>query len=94
MQFVTNFTRLKFQNDFLPKKRVNYDKLCFTTKQRKLYFHIVSTHTQGYITLKEYIVGIASRVAQTMALIGRPKTKRIPAHMDDPRSEPNLQRPG
>ena len=31
MQFVTNFTRIKFQNNFLPKKRVNYNKLRFPT---------------------------------------------------------------
>ena len=35
-----------------------------------------------------------TRVGQTMALIGRPTTTRIPAHMDDPQSKPNLQRPG
>ena len=65
MQFVTNFTRIKFQNNCLPKKRVNYDKLCFPTKQRKLYFHIINIHTQGYITLNKYIIGIA--------IIGLPK---------------------
>ena len=35
-----------------------------------------------------------TRVAWTMALIGRPNTTRTPAHMDDPQSEPNLHRPG
>ena len=60
MQFVTNFTRIKFQNICLPKKGVNYDELCFPTKQGKLYFHIISIHTQGYITLNNYIIGIAS----------------------------------
>ena len=37
MQFVTNLTRIKCQNDFLHKKHVNYEKLCFPTEQRKLY---------------------------------------------------------
>ena len=59
MQFVTNFTRIKFQNNFLPK-RVNYDKLRFPTKQGKLYFHITNIHTQGYITLNKYLIGIAN----------------------------------
>ena len=35
MQFVTNLTRIKCKNIFLPKKRVNYDKLRFPRKQRK-----------------------------------------------------------
>ena len=60
MQFVTNFTQIKCQNIFLPKKCVNYDKLCFLTKQYKLYFHIINIHTQGYITLNKYIIGIDS----------------------------------
>ena len=38
MQFVTNFTRIKFQNNLLPKKRVNYDKLRFPTIQRNFIF--------------------------------------------------------
>ena len=50
----------KFQNNFLPKKSINYDKLRFPTKQRKLYFHIINIHTKGYITLNKYIIGIAS----------------------------------
>ena len=49
-----------FRIIFLPEKRVNYDKLRFPTKQRKLYFHIINIHTQGYITLNKYIIGIAS----------------------------------
>ena len=60
MQFVINFTRIKFQNNFLPQKRINYDKLCFLTKQRNLYFHIINTHTEGYITLNNYKFGMAS----------------------------------
>ena len=52
-------------NNFLPKKPVNYNKLCFPTKQRKLNFHIINIHTQGYITLNKYIIGIA--------IIGLPK---------------------
>ena len=60
MQFVTNFTRIKVQNNLLPKKHENYDKLRFPTKQRKLYFHIINIHTQGYTTLNKYIIGIAS----------------------------------
>ena len=51
MQFVTNFRRIKCPNNFLPENRVNYVKLRFWTKQRKLYFHIINIHTQGYITL-------------------------------------------
>ena len=70
MQFVTNFTQIKIQNIFLPKKRVSYDKLQFPTKQRKLYFHIINNHTQGYITHNKYIIGIAS--------IGLPKVN-LPA---------------
>ena len=57
MQFVT---RIKFQKNVLPKKRVNYDKLRFLTKQRKLDFYIINIHTQGYITLNKYIIGIGS----------------------------------
>ena len=60
MQFVTNFTQIKFQNNFLPLKRVNYKKLCFPIKKRKLNFHIINIHTQGYITLNKYIIGIDS----------------------------------
>ena len=60
MQFVTNCRRIKCQNYFLPKKQVNYDKLHFPTKQRKLHFHIINIHTQGYITLIKYIIGIAN----------------------------------
>ena len=59
MQFVTNFTRIRCQNNCLPKKGVNYDKLPFPTKQRKLYFHIINIHTQCYITRNRYIIGIA-----------------------------------
>ena len=33
MQFFTNFTWIKCHNIFLPKKRVNYDKLRVQTKQ-------------------------------------------------------------
>ena len=40
---------------------MNYDNLQFPTKQRKLYFHIISIDTQGYITLNKYIMGIASK---------------------------------
>ena len=60
MQFVTNLTRIKFQNNCLPKISANYDKLRLPTKQRKLCFHIINIHTQGYITLHKYIIGIAS----------------------------------
>ena len=38
MHFVTHFTRIKCQNNVLQKKRVNYNKLRFPTKQRKLFF--------------------------------------------------------
>ena len=56
IQFVTKFTRIKCQNYFfLP---VNYDKLCFPTKQRKLYFQKINIHTQGYITRNKYIIAI------------------------------------
>ena len=68
MQFVTNFTRIKFQNIFLPKKRVNYNKLRFQKIQRKLYFHIINIHTHGYITHNKYINVIAS--------IGLPKVNQ------------------
>ena len=37
-----------------------YPKKCFLGKQRKLYFHILNIYTQGYITFKKYIIGIAS----------------------------------
>ena len=60
MQFVTKFTQTRFQNNFLPEKRVNYDNIRFPTKQRKLYFHIINSHSQGYITLNKYIICIAS----------------------------------
>ena len=66
MKFVTNFTWIKCQNDFKPKKTMNYDKLCFLTTQRKINFHIKKNiHTQGYVTLNKYIIGIA--------IIGLPK---------------------
>ena len=65
MQFVINFTRIKFQNNFLPEKHIKYDKLRFPTKQRNLNFHIINTHTQGYINLNKNIFGIA--------IIGLPK---------------------
>ena len=58
---------IKMSKKNLPKKRVNYDKLRFPTKQRKPYFHIINIHTQGYITLNKYIIGIA--------IIGLPKVK-------------------
>ena len=61
MQFVTNSTRTKFQNNVLPKKSVNHDKLCFPTKQCKLYFYIINIHTEDYIIFHKYIIGIASR---------------------------------
>ena len=57
MQLVTNFTRITFQNNCLPKNRVNYDNLLYPTK---LDFHIINIHTQGYITLNKYMIGIAS----------------------------------
>ena len=69
MQFVTNFTRIKFQNNCIPKKRINYDKLRFPTKQRKLNFYIIIIHTQGYITFNKYIIGIAT--IATIATIAR-----------------------
>ena len=68
MQFVTNFTRIKCQNNFLPEKRVNYNKLHLLIKQRKLYFHIINIHTQGYITLNRYILGIAIIGLPTVSL--------------------------
>ena len=37
----------------------------FLTKQGTLYFHMINIHTQGYITLNKYIIGIA--------IIGLPK---------------------
>ena len=59
MQFVTNFTWIKCQQQkYLPRKRVNYDILRSPTKQRKTYFHIINIHTQGYITLNKCIIGI------------------------------------
>ena len=61
LKFVTNLKRKIFLNNFLPKKRVNYDKLHFPTIQCKLYFHIINIHTQGYITLNRYIIGIDSK---------------------------------
>ena len=60
MQIVTKFTRMKFQNSLLSQKGVKYDKICFLTKQRKVNFHIINIHTEGYITLNKYIIGIAS----------------------------------
>ena len=60
MQFVTNFTRIKFQNSCLNKKTQKLHKLYFPTKQCKLNFHIINIHAQGYITLSKYIIGISS----------------------------------
>ena len=78
MQFVLNFTRMKFQNNFLPKKRLKYDKLRFLTKQRTLYFQIINTHTQGYISLKKYIFGIAIKALPKVSLwVTKCVTKRM-----------------
>ena len=49
MELVTNFAGIKCQNMCSPKKRANYDNLCFLKKQRKLYFHIINNHTQGHV---------------------------------------------
>ena len=52
---------------------------------------VLSTEeVQKCVVITEVQWKVKTRVARTMALIGRPKTTRIPAHMDDPRSEPNL----
>ena len=55
MPFVTTFTWMIFKNNCLPQKRVNYDKLCFPTKEQKVSFYIINIHTQGYITLNKYV---------------------------------------
>ena len=59
-----NLSRTLKEQDFritlLPKKRINYDKLCFPTKQVKLYFQIINIHTQGYITHNKFIICNAS----------------------------------
>ena len=60
MQFVTNYSRRTFQTNFLPKKRINCDKLRFPKKKHELYFHIININTQGYITLNKYIICIDS----------------------------------
>ena len=39
MQFVTNFSQITFQNNFLPQKRINCDKLCFPKKTLTLFSH-------------------------------------------------------
>ena len=49
----------KMSKYIFTQKRINYDKLHFLTKQRKLNFHLINIHTQGYITLNTYIIGIA-----------------------------------
>ena len=54
------YTDIILEFFFLPKKRVNYDNLCFPKKYRKLYFHITNIHTQCYITLNKHIIGIVS----------------------------------
>ena len=59
MQFITNFTRIKCQNCFLPPKTRKLGQAIIPTKQRKLYFHIINIHAQGYITLNNNIIGIA-----------------------------------
>ena len=52
---------------------------------------VLSTEeVQKCVVITEVQWKVKTRVARTMALIGRPKTTQIPAHMDDPRSEPNL----
>ena len=60
MQLVTNFKWIKFLNNLLPKKRANCNKLHVPKKQRKSYFYIINIHTQAYITLNKYNIGIAS----------------------------------
>ena len=69
MQFVTNFTRIKCQNRFLPQKHVKYEKLRFPKKQHKLYFHTINIHTHTHITLNKSIIGIA--------IIGLPKVNLL-----------------
>ena len=44
MQLVRNFTRIKCQNIFLPKKRKLRQAAFSKKKQRKLYFHIINIH--------------------------------------------------
>ena len=53
-----------FRIFFTPRTR-KLHRLCFPTKQRKCYFHIINIPAQGYITLNKYIIGISS--------IGSPK---------------------
>ena len=69
MQFATNFIRLKHQNSCSPKKTRKLQQASFPTKQRKLHLHIINIHTQGYITLNKYIIGIAIN----NSIIGLPK---------------------
>ena len=51
IQFVTKFTWIKCQNNFLPKKTCKLREATFPPKQCKLCFHIRNIHTQGYITI-------------------------------------------
>ena len=60
MQFVTNFTRTRFQNNFFNRTTRKLRQATFSDKTAKLYFHIININTQGYITLSKYIIGIAS----------------------------------
>ena len=39
MKFATNFTQIQFQNNFLPKKRVNYDMLRFPKNSVNFIIH-------------------------------------------------------
>ena len=57
MQFVKTLHGQYFRIIVLPKKGVNYKKLCIPTKHRKPNFYMINIHTQGYITLNKYTVG-------------------------------------
>ena len=60
MPFVTNFTQIKYQNNFLPKKTRDLQQATFFNRVNFFFLHIINVYTQGYITLNKYIIGIAS----------------------------------
>ena len=60
MQFVTNFTRVQFQNIFLLKNMKIATSYVFQQNMLNFIFHIKNIHTQGYNTLNKYSLGIAS----------------------------------
>ena len=69
MQFVTILTRIQFYNNLFTQKTHKLQHATFSDQTAKLYYHIIDIHTQGFIILNKYKIGIAS--------IGLPKVDML-----------------